>query len=67
MVEKVDEQLGGSWWKAAGTRSEKFPRIEHLRNAVWSKNPTGGNWPEGTMLSLEKVFWYTKVWTVTDG
>ena len=52
------------WWEAENKRS---PRLNYLRKAMWSKNTIQADHLPGVMCGLDKVYWYTKVYSETEG
>ena len=52
------------WWEAEKKRS---PRLNYLRKALWSKNCVQSDHMPGVMCGLDKIYWYTRVYSETEG
>ena len=63
-TEQKDEMKAAYWWEAEKKRSA---RLNHSRKTAWSKDCISNDYLPGIMAGLDKMYWYTKVYSETEG
>jgi len=47
--------------------AKRSKRLDHLRKSLWPKHVIAGDYLEGVVAGLDKMYWFTKIFKETEG